>query len=98
MRLKLTIIAVLLAIALGVFFFEDGITEPDMSDPVIKKLAAQLAEEGYEIIDVESTWLGRLKVEAHSPMFEREIVLAPGAGTFLRDDISPLEEDDADDD
>jgi hypothetical protein len=42
--------------------------------------------------------LGRLKVEAHSDKFEREIVLAPGAGTFLRDDISPLEEDDTDDD
>ncbi|VAW17722.1 hypothetical protein MNBD_ALPHA11-638 [hydrothermal vent metagenome] len=26
------------------------------------------------------------------------MVLAPGAGTFLRDDISPLEEDDFDDD
>ncbi len=98
MRLKITIVIGLLAIALGVFLFEDSITEPDMNDPVIRKLEAQLAEEGYEIINVESTWLGRLKVEAHSPMFEREIVLAPGAGTFLRDDISPLEEDDTDDD
>jgi len=97
MRLEISIVIGLLAIALGVFFFEDGISEPDMNDPVIKKLAAQLAEEGYEIINVESTWLGRLKVEAHSPMFERELVLAPGAGTFLRDDISPIGDDDADD-
>ncbi len=97
MRIKTTIILILLAIALSVFFFAESKTEPDMNDPVIKKLAAELAEEGYEIIEVESTWLGRIKVEAHSPIYEREIVLAPGAGTFLRDDISRLKDDDADD-
>jgi len=98
MRVKIALILLFLATALGVFIFEDSITDPDMDDPVIQKLAAQLAEEGYEIIGVKSTWLGRIKVEAHSSVNEREIVLAPGAGTFLRDDISLLEGDDAYDD
>lgn len=98
MRRNFLIIITLLIIAIGVFIFEDSIPEPDMNDPVIIQLIEQLAEEGYEVLEIESTWLGRLKVEAHSDSFEREIVLAPGAGTFLRDDISPLEEDDFDDD
>ena len=96
MRLKILIIALALIISLGIFLFEDGITEPDMDDPIIQQLVEQLAEEGYRVISVKSTWLGRFKVEAHSETHEREIVLAPGAGTFLRDNISLLEEDDID--
>ncbi len=98
MRLKLIIAFAVLATALGVYLFEENISEPDMDDPVIQQLIEQLAAEGYEVLVIESTLLGRLKVEAHSEKFEREIVLAPGAGTFLRDEISPLEEDDTDDD
>lgn len=97
MRLKILIIAALLITALGVFLFEDGIMEPDMEGPIIQQLIERLADEGYEVISVHSTWLGRFKVEAHSETHEREIVLAPGAGTYLRDDISLLEEDDIDD-
>ncbi len=98
MRLKIFIAVSALLIVLGVFLFEDSIMEPDMNDPVLQALTAQLATQGYEVISVESTWLGRFKIEAHSDSMEREIVVAPGAGTFLRDDISPLEEDDTDDD
>ncbi len=85
-------------IAFGVFLFEFFIEEPSMADPVLQKLEAQLAAEGYEVLSVESTLLGRYKIEAHSDIYEREIVIAPGAGTFLRDDISPLELDDTNDD
>lgn len=97
MRLKVITIFIVLIVALGVFLFEDSISEPDMDNPAIKQLVEQLANEGYSVLAIESTWLGRIKVEAHSDMYEREIVLAPGAGTVLRDDISLLEDDDNDD-
>ena len=95
--LSIVIITAIL-IAFGVFLFEFFIEEPNMDDPVLQQLVEQLAAEGYEVLDVESTLLGRYKIEAHSELYEREIVVAPGAGTFLRDDISLLEEDDSDDD
>ena len=98
MRLKVLTILIVLIAALGVYLFEDGIAEPDMDDPVVIQLIEKLTDEGYEVISIETTWLGRFKVEAHSDTYEREIVLAPGAGTFLRDDISLLQEDDLDDD
>ena len=98
MRFKIIIIAIVILIGTGVFFFEDGISKPDMNDPVIQNLVEQLESEGYQVLTVTATWLGRIKVEAHSETNEREIVVAPGAGTILRDDISPLEEDDIDDD
>jgi len=98
MKAKYLAILSVLLIGLGAFLFEVFIEEPDMDDPVLKSLIEQLEVEGYEVLYVESTMLGRYKIEAHSDMFEREIVVAPGAGTYLRDDISPLEEGDSDND
>ncbi len=83
--------------ALGAFVFEAFIEEPDFNEPVLKALIEQLEDEGYEVLSVESTLLGRYKLEAHSNEYEREIVIAPGAGTFLRDEISLLNEDYDDD-
>ena len=54
-------------------------------DPIILKIADQLAEQGFEIIEVKITLLGRYRIEAIAPGYIREIVLAPGAGTILRD-------------
>lgn len=98
MRLIVLIFLSLSLVSVGVFLFEDGIAEPDMNDPVLQNLAKQLSTEGYKIVSVESTWLGRFKVEAHSRIYEREIILAPGAGTLLRDDLSPLEKNNVDGD
>jgi len=98
MQPKNLIILIVALIGLGAFLFEVFIDEPDFNDPVLKQLIEQLKEEGYEVLAVESTILGRYKIEAHSDEFEREIVVAPGAGTFLRDEISPLTEGDNDGD
>ncbi len=98
MQPKTVIIFSIALIVLSVFMFEFLIEEPDLDDPVLKAVIERLEEEGYEVLDVESTWLGRFRLEAHSDKFEREIVFAPGAGTYLRDDVSPLNEGDADDD
>jgi len=96
MQPKYLIITVGALIILGAILFEVFIDEPDYNDPVLKQLIEQLEEEGYEVLYVKSTFLGRYKIEAHSDGFEREIVVAPGAGTFLRDEISPLTEGDND--
>ena len=98
MQPKYLIIVLVVFVTLGAFLFEVFIEEPDFNDPVLKQLIEQLEKEGYEVLYVKSTILGRYKIEAHSDEFEREIVVAPGAGTFLRDEISPYVEGDYDGD
>lgn len=98
MQPKTVIILSVALIALGAFLFEFLIEEPDINGPVLKAVIERLEGEGYKVLDVESTWLGRYRIEAHSDEFEREIVFAPGAGTYLRDDVSPLTQGDADGD
>jgi len=98
MQPKTLIIIIVALFALCAFLFEAFVEEPDLSDPVLKQLIEQLEEEGYEVNYVGSTVLGRYRLEAHSDEFEREIVVAPGAGTFLRDEISPMVEGDNDGD
>ena len=98
MNAKNITLLVVVLFALGAFLFEFSISQPNPNDPVLKQLFDQLEQEGYQVISVESTVLGRYKIEAHSERFEREIVVAPGAGTVLRDDISPSTENDYDGD
>ncbi len=57
-------------------------------DPVVQQIAAQLSAQGFEITDVKVTLLGRYKIEAAAPGYEREIVVAAGGGTVLRDEWS----------
>lgn len=57
------------------------------NDPVVLQLAEQLAAEGFEITEVKITLLGRYKIEAVASGYKREIVLAAGAGTILRDNL-----------
>jgi len=93
MQPKFLIILSVCFLAISAILFQFFVTEPDMNDPLIMTLTKQLEDEGYKIIDVSTTMLGRYHIEAQSTEFEREIVFAPGAGTFLRDDISPLDKD-----
>ncbi len=98
MQTKTVIIFSAVLTALGGFMFEFLVEDPDLDDPVLMGVIERLADEGYEVLNVESTWLGRYRIEAHSDEFEREIVVAPGAGTRLRDEKKPLTESDADGD
>ena len=65
-------------------------------DPIVQQISEQLAAEGFEITSVKVTLLGRYKIEAAAPGFEREIVLAPGAGTILRDELRAADDGAAD--
>jgi len=63
-----------------------GIPEAYAGNPLLEALNQQLIAEGFEIVSIKTTFLWRLKIEAHAPGIDREIVLAPGTGAILRDD------------
>jgi len=98
MQPKILILASAILLAFGIFAFVFFTEDPDSENPAVKALLEQLEEQGYVVGTIEVTILGRYRIEAHSDKFEREIVFAPGAGTFLRDDTLPLTEGDADGD
>ncbi|MDF2142256.1 hypothetical protein [Paenirhodobacter sp. CAU 1674] len=50
-------------------------------DSVMRQLKAQ----GYSQIQVQRTWLGRLRITAQRGKVQREIVLDPRTGELLRD-------------
>jgi len=57
-----------------------------MNTTAVQNVARQLAMQGYVIVDVEWTLLGRLKIEAVADGFEREIVVNRFSGEVLRDE------------
>ncbi|WP_417720935.1 hypothetical protein [Salipiger sp.] len=48
-------------------------------------LLAGIAADGFEILQVGRTWLGRIRILAQSPGEQREIVYSPSTGEILRD-------------
>lgn len=65
-----------------------GLTSPaladtDISDPVVALIEAQ----GYEVIEVRQTWLGRVLITARNNAYLREIVLNRTTGQILRDQL-----------
>jgi hypothetical protein len=50
---------------------------------------AQLKEQGFAIVLVENTWLGRIRVLAQTDQGTREIILNPTTGEVLRDLWTP---------
>lgn len=53
----------------------------DVGDDIVAQLKAQ----GFETVEIETTWLGRLRVVATRADGQREIVLNPRTGEVLRD-------------
>ena len=49
------------------------------------RIAAELQAQGYEILEINRTWLGRLRILAENDEIRREIVFNPGTGEILRD-------------
>lgn len=76
MKRKL-ILALCLCWPLGV----GGAFAAGVEDEIIDGLKAQ----GYSDIQVSTTWLGRVQIEATSQTAHREIVLDPRTGEILRD-------------
>lgn len=49
------------------------------------EVVSQLASHGYSNINVESTWLGRMRITGSRSDGQREIILNPRTGEILRD-------------
>jgi hypothetical protein len=58
------------------------------------RIEAALVAQGYSIVSVERTWLGRLRIVAQNSEIQREIVLHMTTGEVLRDYSVAREADD----
>lgn len=58
---------------------------PCFAATFVDQIVAQLKAQGFQKIEVETTWLGRARIEARRADFTREIVLNPTTGEILRD-------------
>ena len=77
-----------------------GWSAPVLADPVNADLTRQrLAAEGYRIIDMERSLLGRWVIIMERSAERRELVLDAHTGVALRDrvDVRPLDDDPDDD-
>lgn len=50
-----------------------------------ERIIAELREEGYTRIEIRRTLLGRTRITATSPVYDREIILNPATGVIMRD-------------
>lgn len=80
-----------------------GLATPAFANPHVDRVVSMLQSEGYQNIEVERTWLGRIRVEAEKGEFEREIVLNRSTGEILRDyilrlELFPFDDEDEEDD
>lgn len=48
-------------------------------------IVAELRDQGFTRIEIRRTLLGRTRIVATSPAYEREIILNPSSGVILRD-------------
>ncbi len=58
---------------------------PLMADAVSDRMVASLHEQGYKIVQMDHTWLGRIWILAQNETIRREIVFIPSTGEILRD-------------
>lgn len=58
---------------------------PVAAQPVDDQIRAALVAQGYAIVSMERTWLGRLRVVAENGEIRREIVVHMSTGEVLRD-------------
>lgn len=56
-----------------------------------EEAAALLESEGFEVVEMGRTLLGRIRIVAEGPQGSREIVLHPGDGRVLRDIFTEAE-------
>jgi hypothetical protein len=55
------------------------------------RVAQALADQGFVVIRMERTWLGRLRVVAESATYYRELVFDPATGEILNDYVTTLD-------
>jgi hypothetical protein len=62
-----------------------GLLGPPAHATTAEAIVAELREQGYRQIEIRRTLLGRTRIIATSPNYNREIVLNPSTGVILRD-------------
>lgn len=67
------------------------VAAPLRADTIEARIASALSEQGYVIVSMERTWLGRLRVLAEDAAMRREMVFNPMTGEILRDMLIPLQ-------
>ena len=58
---------------------------PAQASVTEQRIVAELREQGYARIEIRRTLLGRTRIRATSPSYEREIILNPATGVIIRD-------------
>ena len=66
-------------------FLAANLAVPAAAQDIRGEIEAALVAQGYEIVQVGRTWLGRLRVVAQNDEIRREIVVNPTTGEVLRD-------------
>ena len=92
MRVRLSLFAAFLAAGLcaappasAQTGLESAVSQADVADTAVRYLKSQ----GYEVIRVQRTMLGRVRIEALKEGMLRELVFDRGSGELLRDRVEP---------
>lgn len=62
-----------------------GAALPAFADAVSDKVVANLRAQGFEVVQMDRTWLGRMWILARNDEVQREVVFNPVTGEILRD-------------
>ncbi len=62
-----------------------SLTGPAAANELTDEVTTALVTQGYEIVQMNRTWLGRVRIVAESDEVRREIVINPYTGEVLRD-------------
>lgn len=62
-----------------------GSAAPSFADGISDQVLANLKAQGYHVVQMDRTWLGRMWILAENGEVRREIVFNPGTGEILRD-------------
>lgn len=83
---------------LGLAFGVTIAAAPALAATPLERVMAQLSQQGFEVTEMETTWLGRIKIEATNGSTKREIVFNRSSGEILRDIWRDLDDEDENDD
>ena len=59
-----------------------------VADPV-DDITEEIRSQGFKIVRVQRTWLGRVRIIGQNASFRREVVIDPTTGEIRRDLLSP---------
>lgn len=62
-----------------------GMAQVAFADAVSDKIVANLRAQGFAVLQMDRTWLGRMWVLARNDEVQREVVFNPVTGEILRD-------------